>query len=237
MIIDDAAQLEQLASEVIALRQSQQHNQSLVHRKQLVDPMLERIVGASTSGNALAARLGDTRQPSPLFEQALSAIERWRSALDANLGQALSGDLFGALQDSLERAVREVERRATAAWQRYVAQQVPTISDEVLATLEADPRARPTATRIRHLTETLRRLRDRPLPTLAELGEFDVATVELRRAWASVDLADLNQEIVAFLRAANSDRGAPLDLLTEPVLTWLTERGATNNYVIRPAAE
>ena len=236
MIIEEAAQLEVLVGEVITLRLSQQHGQSLAHRKQLIDTMLERATTATKSGNAIARRLGEVRAPSPLFAQALARIAQWRSALDEDLGQALGGDLFADFQESVEKAVREVERRATTFWQRYVAQSIPDTSDEILEALAADPRARTTVIRIRRLSDnTLRRLRDRPFPTLDELGEFDTATVEVRNAWSTLDVASLNDEIVDFLRAANSDNGARIALLTPSVLDWLDQHGAAAHYVIRPA--
>ena len=74
---------------------------------------------------------------SPLFEAALAKISEWRSALDEDLGQALTGDLFAGFQNSMGKAVGELERRATGAWQRYAAQKTPDISGEVLAALEA----------------------------------------------------------------------------------------------------
>jgi hypothetical protein len=234
MILEDAIQLEALAAEVIALRRSQQHSQSLAHRRQLVVALLERASVAAASGAAISERLDEVPPSAPAFESALTRITKWRSALGEDLGKAISGELFGGFQDSVEKAVRELERRSTDAWQRYVAQTTPETSDEVLAALAADPRARSTVLRIRRLSETLRRLRDRPLPTVDEVAEFDTETAALRSAWATLDVASLNDEIVAFLRAANSDRGAPLGLLTTSVIEWLEQRSAASHYVIRP---
>ena len=74
-----------------------------------------------------------------------------------------------------------------------------------------------------------------PIPSPEELDEFDEATAQLRSAWSVLDVASLSEEIVAFLRAANSAQGAPLDSLTEQVREWLEQRGAASHYVIRPA--
>jgi hypothetical protein len=65
--------------------------------------------------------------------------------------------------------------------------------------------------------------------------QFDEATAQLRSAWSVLDVANLSEEIVAFLRAANSAQGAPLDSLTEQVREWLEQRGAAGYYVVRPA--
>jgi hypothetical protein len=67
------------------------------------------------------------------------------------------------------------------------------------------------------------------------LNEFDEATAQLRSAWSALDVANLSEEIVAFLRGANSAQGAPLDSFTEQVREWLEQRGAASHYAIRPA--
>jgi hypothetical protein len=235
MILEDAAQLEALAAEVTLLRRSQQHGQSLAHRRQLTGALLARAQNAWASVAALAERLGEEQSPSPLFETALTKISEWRSALDEDLGSALTGNLFTAFQASTDKAVSELERRATGMWQRYTAQRTPEISTEVLTALEDDPLAGSTVVRIMHLAEGLRRLRDRPIPSPEELNEFGEVAAQLRSAWSTLDVASLSEEIVAFLWAANTPRGAPLDLLTVQVREWLEQRGAATQYVIRPA--
>lgn len=235
MILEDAAQLETLAAEVTVLRRSQQHGQSLAHRRQLVDALLTRARNAWASSAALSERLGEVQSSSPLFETALAKVNEWRSALEEDLGLALDGDLFTRFQASADKAMRELERRANGAWQRYTAQKMPDISAEVLTALEDDPRARSTVARMMRLSEGLRRLRDRPIPSPEALNEFDEATAQLRSAWSALDVGSLSEEIVAFLRAANSAQGAPLDSLTEQVREWLEQRGASSHYAIRPA--
>jgi hypothetical protein len=120
-------------------------------------------------------------------------------------------------------------------WQHYTALKTPDISAEVLTALEDDPRAGSTVARMVRLSEGLRRLRDRLIPTPDEQNEFDEAAAQLRSAWSVLDVASLNEEIVAFLRAANGTQGAPLDSLTTLVREWLKQRGAATHYVIRPA--
>jgi hypothetical protein len=231
MILKEAARLEALAAEVTVLRRSQQYGQSLAHRRQLVDALLTRVRNAWASGAALSEGLGEAQASSPLYEIALAKIGEWHSALDQDLGQALTGNLFSGVQASADKAMRELERRATGAWQRYTAQKMPDISVDVLTALEDDP----TVARIIRLSEGLRRLRDRPIPSTEVLNQFDEATAQLRSAWSVLDVANLSEEIVAFLRAANSAQGAPLDSLTEQVREWLEQRGAAGHYVIRPA--
>jgi len=235
MITEDAAQLEVLTAEVDILRRSQQHGQGLAHRRKLVDALLARAQAAAASGAAISARLGAPSLPSPLFGMALALASEWRAALDEDLGQALSSDMFGSFQNAVGLAARELERRATESWQSYAAQRTPETSSEILAALAADLKAGSTVARISRLSEKVGRLRQRLVPSPEELDEFDAATAEIRSAWSTLDVAGLSDEVVAFLRAAHSDRGALLELLTAAVRDWLQERGATAHYCIRPS--
>lgn len=235
MIVERARQLKEIAAEVSVLRRSQQHGQALVNRAQLVASLLVRAEVAAAVARTLSKRLGEPWVPPGATESALGALEEWATALEEDLGAALGGDLFAKFQDAVDRAVKELERRAASAWQRYTAQATPETSQEILAALASDPSARSTVISIRRLAELVRRLRDRQVPTPEELSEFDAAVADLRAAWSTLDVASLNDEVVAFLRAANSDRGAALGLLTEPVRTWLAERHLESHYAIRPS--
>jgi hypothetical protein len=235
VIAEDAVRLETVASEVVALRRSQQHSQALARRNELLGALLQRLDTATPVGTALSSRLGEIRGSSPSFEKAVESITEWRLALDRDLEQALTGDLFGRLQAALDSAIREVEQRAATTWQRYIAQNTPESSPAILAALAADPDAQVTVRDIKRIGEAIRRLRELPIPTIQQLNEFDATVEELRAAWSKLDVAGLDDEIVAFLRAANSDAGADIELLTSAVSQWLEDRGASSHYVIRPA--
>lgn len=235
MIVDAARDLKALATEASILRRSQQHGQALVNRSQLIGTLLSRAQVAAGTSQALAQRLGEPWSAPAGTDSALSALEQWRSALDEDLGTALGGELFSKLQGAVERVLRDLERRAAGAWQRYTLQVTPETSQEILAALSSDPSARSTVLTIRRLSESVRKLRERPLPTAEDIAHFDAAVAELRSAWSTLDVASLNEDVVDFLRAANSDQGAPLSLLTAAVQSWLAERHLESHYVIRPS--
>lgn len=234
MIADTARDLKEVATEVAVLRRSQQHGQALVNRSQHIADLLARAQVAVRTARVLTERLAEPWIAPGSTEAALGTLDGWRTALTADLGAALGGEHFSKLQEAVDRVVRELERRATGAWQRYTAQVTPETSQEILSALASDPRARSTVITIRRLAETVRRLRDRQVPTVDDITEFDAAVRDLRAAWSTLDVASLSEEVVAFLRAANSDRGAPLSLLTPSVQSWLAERHLEAHYTIRP---
>jgi hypothetical protein len=235
VIVDSAKALKEIAGEVLLLRRSQQHGQALISRARLLESLVTRAELATGATRILAHKLGEL-PPSPAqLAKAVNAIDLWRAALDDDLGMALGGELFAAVQDSVDRVLKDVERRAATTWQRYTAQVTPETSAEILAALAADPSARLTVLTIRRVAERVRGLRDRSIPSGDDITAFESAVSDLRAAWSTLDVASLNDDVVAFLRAANSDRGASLGQLTAPVQTWLAERHLESHYVIRPS--
>lgn len=235
MIVDAAGTLREVAEEVSLLRRSQQHGQALVSRASTLQTFVARAEVATRTLGTLSQRLGEVPTRPPQLATALGSIDRWRAALDDDLGRALGGDLFAEVQDSVDRALKDIERRAASAWQRYTAQVTPETSAEILGALATDPSARSAVLSIRRLAERIRSLRERTVPNTDDIAAFDDAVSNLRAVWATLDVATLNEDVLAFLRAANSDRGASLAQLTGPVHVWLAERNLEAHYVIRPS--
>jgi hypothetical protein len=235
MITDRARRLEELAREVLALRRSQQHAQALARRREVIEQLASRASLASCARRALADLLDESPVVSPAVQTAAIQLSEWRAMLGEDMEAALGGDHFQAVQVAVQRAATDLENDAKVLWQRYTSHVTPETSDDVLTALEGDSEARGAVRRIRLLADALALLRDHQLPSVNHIAEYAAKVAELREAWENLDVASLDAEVVVFLRGANGDRGAPLGLLTAPVIAWLNERGAFSHYVIRPA--
>lgn len=233
MITDDIATAESLASQVIKLRQSQLHAQSLDQRRSLLEALSVRAASASRCRRQLANRLGEPLVSIELHARVRLQISTWQNHLQDDLTAALAGDEFQEIRDLAGRAVAASETAAADLWRRYSSAQVPVVPNDLLEALRYDARARPTISGIVRISAEIDRLRSVTIPAPDEIEAFDRAAQELRDAWASLDVANIDAEVLAFLRATN-DRGAPLGLLTEAVLSWLSARDAIDSYVIRP---
>lgn len=237
MIRDAAAQMEVLAQRVAGLRQTQQHGQALARRQQSISVMLERVLRSRSAVQVLGPRL-NADPPPVLPSSAITSreqIDAWAAALDDDLSAALDGDGFAQMNTAVLRAVADIESQASALWQRYVVQHAPQTSNEILEALANDSKARVAVIRIRRLAGQLAASRDLNVPSGEDIATFDNAAKDLHETWATLDVETIDREVVAFLRAANSDRGAPIVSLTADVLRWLHDRGAAQQYVVRPA--
>lgn len=233
MLLDEIATATDLAAQVVKLRQSQLHAQSLDERRSLLDALTSRAARASRCRVEMADRLGEPLGSIELHAQVRLEVNAWQSHLQDDVAAALEGDEFQKIRDLATRAVAASENIAADQWRRYSSEQVPLVPSDVLEALKHDARARRTVSVILRISAEIDRLRSLTIPGPDEIEAFDGAAQELRDAWASLDVANIDAEVLAFLRATN-DRGAPLGLLTEAVLSWLSARDAIDSYVIRP---
>lgn len=236
-ILDGAREVEGLAQRVTDLRQTQQHGQALTRRHQEIQKILERGRRARATAQALSYRL----DPEVIYELPQSAaaartgLDAWTASLDEDLAVALGGTAFTDFSAGAASAVGDLESQATQLWQRYTSQHAPQTSHEIVEALGNDRKSRVAVLRIRRLSDQLTALRGRTVPTTDEIDEFDEAARDLRETWAALDVDGIDPEVISFLRAANSDHGAAISSLTPTVIRWLEERGAVNQYVVKPA--
>lgn len=74
-------------------------------------------------------------------------------------------------------------------------------------------------------------------PGSEEVEELRVAAKKFKELRAQIleGLKDQPLEVQRFIRAASSEEGAPLSMLTQAIRDWLETAGATDNFVIRGA--
>lgn len=236
MITEAADALIAVSADLERARRSQRHGEALSHRNEILERLLTRAAHAHAATRSLATRMAEPTNTAPGVPAALEALRQWRLQLEADLPAALSGDAFTTLRTATERAVEQIEAQAHTAWCAYLAQTSPDVDTELLEVLNADPQAAVTVERIGVLSKIVRGFAELALPTAEEVDQYDAMVADLQSAWSMLDLSSLDDETVAFLRAANGEHGAALTALTPAVLAWLGERGLTDHYVIRPNA-
>jgi hypothetical protein len=236
MIADAADALITISAELQSAQRSQRHGEALSHRNDILQKLLTRAAQARAATRALATRMSEPLLAAPGLPAALEALRQWRSQLDSDLEAALSGDAFPTLRTAAEKAVGQAETQAQSAWRTYLARTSPDIDTDLLDVLNSDPQAGVTVQQIGVLANIVRGFAELPLPTAEQIDQYDTMVADLQSVWSTIDLSSLDDEIVAFLRAANGELGAALSTLTPAVLAWLRERGLADHYVIRPNA-
>jgi hypothetical protein len=132
---------------------------------------------------------------------------------------------FGFWQ-SLRGLPNELREAILAAWAAYVTAQLPPRQDGLLQTLSGLPQAGADIRQVWELWQRAEALK-RELPTQeGDLERPRELASQIERAMDRLTGGNLPAEVQAFIQAATSVAGAPLQLYTSDVEEWLTR---TNN--------
>ncbi len=118
-------------------------------------------------------------------------------------------------------------------WRRYVSENVPSGSEEVLEALGKLPQMRAGVARIRLCRQKLVSLAATvPVDPESAIEQLRVLTTEHASAWADMTANSVPTSVLQFLRACAAD-GAPVASLTKEVKDWLEARELLGSFRIR----
>lgn len=119
------------------------------------------------------------------------------------------------------------------AWRDWGERQLPRVDDEVLGILGQLPALKDAVARIREKrTLALKSVATLPDAPAAVLMLTSLAS-DIRTQWQSLAGDGIAAPVLAFLRAAGGQDGAPYGLLTDEVLRWLNEHGLAQSLRVR----
>lgn len=118
-------------------------------------------------------------------------------------------------------------------WRRFVSENSPSGSDEVLDALDKLPQLRAGVAQIRQCRQKINALASSPPsdPTRAVTQLAEIAA-EHQAAWSALTTDNLPPAVILFLRACAGE-GAPVASLTDEVRNWLEARNLLSSLRIR----
>lgn len=120
-----------------------------------------------------------------------------------------------------------------SGWQRYVSENAPAGSDEILEALGRLPQMRAGVARIRQCRQRVAALAATlPADPAQAVEQLRDLTREHRVAWTELTADSLPAGVVTFLRTCAGD-GAPIVALTDEVRNWLVARDLLGSFRIR----
>lgn len=124
-------------------------------------------------------------------------------------------------------------RSIEEAWRRFVAENAPSGSDEVLDALGKLPQMRAGVARIRQCRQKVVTLAATvPADPVSAIEQLRGLVAEHGSAWAELTAASVPPSVLQFLRACAAD-GAPVTMLTKEVRDWLEARELLGSFRIR----
>lgn len=118
-------------------------------------------------------------------------------------------------------------------WSRFVAENTPSGSDDVIEALGKLPQMRAGVTRIRLCRQKVTALAATvPADPASAIEQVRMLSAEHGSAWAELTADSVPTSVLQFLRACAAD-GAPVTTLTDEVRVWLESRGLLGSFRVR----
>jgi len=118
-------------------------------------------------------------------------------------------------------------------WRRFVSENAPSGSEEVLEALGKLPQMRAGVARIRLCRQKIASLAaSAPANPEGAIEQLRVLTAEHGSAWAEMTADSVPTKVLQFLQACAAD-GAPVTLFTKEVRDWLEARELISSFRIR----
>ena len=180
----------------------------------------ERIRIALASAAVLALRGHLARQSFPAVGTDRAVLARVRAKVKVDPSRAAEGKDYKALRAGLDKTALALDTAVNAAWAEIVRTADP-VNEKLLQRREQVPGQAKAVLRVRTLRGQLRELAARPPTSGGAFEQFEKAAQELASAWAAFDQGDIPTAVVRFFRDAQTPKGAPPELFTDEVRTWL----------------
>lgn len=230
MIAEDCkslrSQLEQLAKAELNEKIAEQLSE---RRKELLE-LKTKVVNSVVPLQALAMR---TKIDGKLdATNAFERVKKMREALKSDPQSISKGRDLTNMKSAFEKFAEETSKATELTWNQYLPRARPNVDANRIAQAEQQEAFRTKAiqlkARVKHADQTSKRS---PL-TEAEFVELEAVWEDIRELLEALPAVTNDPKVREFLKAANSSKGASLDLLTDEVIAWLRENNTLEKYRI-----
>ena len=135
---------------------------------------------------------------------------------------------LGKIADTLDEATKET-------WKDFLAKSKPKLDANQVGQARQLQVHKADVERLEELEALAKRAVRKPPVDEEAFADIESQWQTIRELVTSLPSPSDNPEIQAFLEAANSRDGAPIELMTEEVLDWLKEQSMSKKFRIRQA--
>ena len=123
-----------------------------------------------------------------------------------------------------------VRASLSRSWSDYTSKHSPQLDVASLEVLASIPTLKSIIDRIRFLQVDIDRLRSSLPETDTDIQNFHKKINQLKGEWQALAGEGIPESVIKFLRACGGVGGANLDLLTDEVLNWLSDRHIEESF-------
>jgi hypothetical protein len=230
MIAEECRTLRNQLEELAQAEARQGIVEQLESRHEVLVTLRDSVVTATSALCALAARttiVGDIDG-----SKARDRLQTVRAALNDDPQRITKGRDFTNMKSALEKFADAARQATENTWNQYVSRVRPTINKDQLKEAELQDAFKLTVQKLESSTTSADRISRKPPANEDEFAALEAAWEEIRDLIEELPAAASDPAIREFLKAANSQRGASLDLLTDAVRQWLADNETTDRYRI-----
>jgi hypothetical protein len=230
MIAEDCKSLRLQLEQVSKAKLNEQIVNQLSERRKDLLQLKEKVVTAVVSLQAIANRTSIVGKLDAT--KALDRVQKLREALKSDPQSITKGRDLTYMTSAFEKFADEASKATELTWDQYLPRARPNVDANRIAQAEQQEAFKTKAIQLKARVKHAEQTSKHPPLTEAEFVELEAVWEDIRELLEALPAVTNDPKVREFLKAANSPKGASLDLLTEEVIIWLRENNTYEKYRI-----
>ena len=230
MIADDCKALRLQLEQVTKAKLNEQTVNQLNERRADLLELKEKVVAAVVSLQALAKRTTIIGKLDAI--KAADRVQKLREALKNDPQSITKGRDLTYMKSAFEKFTDEASKAIESTWDQYLPRARPNVDANQVAQAEQQEAFKTKAVQLKTRVKQADQMSRRAPMTETEFVELEAIWQDIRGLREALPAVTNDPKVRDFLKAANSAKGASLDMLTQEVIDWLRENKTHDKYRI-----
>lgn len=230
MIADECKNLLAQLEEVAQAQEREKVVEQLESRRSELLELRDAVLKVTDSLKAIANRTEIVGKLDSA--KAIERVQKIREALMKDPLSITKGRDFFSMKKAFEKFTEDGRTAVEATWNQYMPKARPLIDTIQLTQAEIQKDSKATASQLRVRAKHAEKIGKNPPANEEDFQELESVWNDIRRMIEELPPVAPDPKVQEFLKAANSQGGAPLELLTDEVRAWLNDSKVAVNYRI-----
>ena len=230
MIADISRELREQLEEVAKAEEREEIVKQLNARIEDLTACREEVLAVASAIGALRKRtaiVGDIDG-----KKACERVAKLRESLAVDPQSITKGRGLTDMKNAFKRLAQQIEAAVETSWSQYKPKASPKVDASQLNQAEQQPAFQPAVKELRTKIKLAERASVSAPADEQGFSELETIWNRIRELTETLPAVADDPAIQEFLKAVNSQNGAPLELLTDEVRTWLLKNGMDDKYRI-----
>lgn len=230
MIAEECKKIRAQLEEVAQAEERENVVEQLESRRTELLTLRESVILVTNSLKAISSRTEIVGKLDPT--KAIERVQKIREALMTDPLSITKGREFSNMKKAFEKFAADGIAVAVATWEQYIPKARPTVDTNQLAQAAQQKDFATIAMQLKTTVKYAEKICKKLPSNEEEFLEIESAWADIRRMISQLPDVTNDPKVQEFLKAANSQSGASIELLTEEVRAWLRQNNVTEKYRI-----